>query len=224
MVGQGDFEVGAGLARRQPEQRLQRAADHRRQRTQQGIARRVEDGAMELEVGGDPFVDRRRRGHRLVSVFDVTQLCLVSLARGERRRRRLDDLAHLVELQREARLGRGRAAPGEHIGVEQIPARAGSHAGADARARLDEALGREHLDRLAQGGAAHAELAAQLFLVGQCFAGRAAAADDAPAELVHHLAVQVAARISAGAGARWLHHSAMAEHGRLGRSFFERII
>ena len=73
-----------------------------------------------------------------------------------------------------------------------------AHDHAQPRPRLDQALGGEEADRLAQGGAADLVALAQLGLVGQAAAGRPAALEDAQPQAADHLAMDAGADRQAG--------------------------
>ena len=108
------------------------------------------------------------------------------------RRLRLDHLPQLEQVLDEAREWAGGELPSQHVRVEQIPVGARSHARARLRPRFDQAFGRQHLDRLAQGRAAHAQAGAEVGLVGQHGARRQLAAQDASAQIVRDLAMPAA--------------------------------
>ena len=63
--------------------------------------------------------------------------------------------------------------PREHLRIEQIPVVPVADPHADAPPRLQEPLGRQHLDRFANGGAAHPELNREIVLPRQQVVGSA---------------------------------------------------
>src|SRR6185437_13103380 len=88
----------------------------------------------------------------------------------------------------------GGEAPGEDVGVEHVPLIARLDAGADLGAGFDQALGGQHLDRLAQDRPADPETDAEVDLAGQDLAGREVTAQDLLADLVGDAAMDAALR------------------------------
>ena len=84
----------------------------------------------------------------------------------------------------------------DDVGVEQVPATDAAGPGARPRPDLDEPLGLQHLDGLADHRAADAELGRQLVLVRAAATPRPTRRDDPPSELVDDPAVQAARRSS----------------------------
>ena len=135
------------------------------------IAGQVADHAEERrldpgEVGGGGALRRHRRGGRL----DHPP--------------RLQQRAHQIGIE-----GAPLALPGEQLGVEQVPAVARAHHHAEAWAGLDQALGGEEADRLAQGGPADLEALAQVGLVRQASTRRPSPLEDAQAQAPDHVAM-----------------------------------
>ncbi len=110
----------------------------------------------------------------------------------------LDDRAHLGEVvqQRPVGLRRGGALelPAQDVGVEEVPFGAGAYEGAAALPGVDHPLGGEHLERLAQRGQAHVQLALQAHQIERGAFGDLAA-QDAAGEEFHGLAVHAATGI-----------------------------
>ena len=83
--------------------------------------------------------------------------------------------------------------PGEHVWIEQVPVAAVAHLGAGLRARHDQPLRGEHLDRLAHDRAA--DFRSPSDPRPPQLAGLQLAAQDPHPDVVHEFAVQAAARV-----------------------------
>ena len=135
------------------------------------IAGQVADHAEERrldpgEVGGGGALRRHGRGGRLDDPP------------------RLQERAHEIGIE-----GAPLALPGEQLGVEQVPAVARAHHHAEPRAGLDQALGGEEADRLAQGRPADLEALAQVGLVRQAPTRRPGPLEDAEAQAADYIAM-----------------------------------
>jgi hypothetical protein len=108
------------------------------------------------------------------------------LTGGQRRRLRLENLAHLLHMNQEMVGFAAAQYQVEHIAIEQIPGSAGLHARTDLRARQDEALGHQHLDGFAHRGAADAEGLTPFRFIGQQGSGRKFAVEDARADILRY--------------------------------------
>jgi len=133
-----------------------------------------------------------RRCHVVEGGFeDRDRLSIGALGR-ERRRVRLDHRPHFRQLAQERGARCLVVLPRHHVRIEQVPGLARRHPRPDLRLRFDQPLRRQDLDRLAERGSAGGHRRAGL----QRIAGTDLAAQNAPAERVHDLAVQVAMRVA----------------------------
>lgn len=159
----------------------------------------VEQGTVEGEVGLDgvggavvPLPHRRDGG------VQGGQVLVGAALGGQTHGGGLDDGAYFGEIVQQRPVGRvGMAAlelPAQHVGVEQVPLGAGTHEGAAPLAGVDHSLGGEHLERLAQRGQAHVQLALQRHQVQRRPLGDLTA-QDAAGEEFHGLAVHAATGI-----------------------------
>ncbi|MNL65183.1 hypothetical protein D3C87_1894800 [compost metagenome] len=90
--------------------------------------------------------------------------------------------------------------PGQHIGIEEVPAIARQYAGADACPCLDQALGRQRLQRLAQDRARHAEPVEQFGVGWQNGAFGIVAGDNGKAHVPEHVGMKIARQVAARQG------------------------
>jgi len=137
---------------------------------------------------------------RMKGFFDHAQAAApadVQQPGGQRGGKGFEGLADLTDVDQELLADAGIEMPGQHVRVEEIPARPLRHPGADAGPRHDEALGRERLHRLAQHGAGDLEARLQFGVAGQQVALGDLAGDDGAAELVDHVGVAGAWRAPA---------------------------
>ena len=143
----------------------------------------VEDLAVQRHVGGHPLA-AARFGDGGAQPFhrrpDGRSLRLVGPTGGEPRRERLDGRAHLVDVGEQTTVEPGTAAPRQHVRVGEAPARPRSHRRADVRAGLDEALRRQHVERLAHDAARRAEAGGDALAVDDRPRREAAVDDVAP--------------------------------------------
>ena len=145
---------------------------------------RGQNGIVETLVGGASF----RRGQAIAfhlgqrRVHD-RQLIVGAAARGKFGRRRLDHAAQLEQVADEGAVGFAGEHPGEHFGVEHVPARARQDAGAGLRAAFQHALGDQDADRLAIGGARYAKAFRRLDLALEQVAGLVPAGQDGGAHV-----------------------------------------
>jgi len=148
-----------------------------------GVVERGVIAAARTIHGRDHLVERRlQRRDRVTIGADGRQ----------RRGMRLDDAADLGQLLEEGGPRRLVVLPGHDVRIEEIPGVPRRHPGADPGLGLDQPLGGEDLDRLAQRRPARRRRRIQGVARPQL------AAQDTPAERVHNLAVQVAMRVAAG--------------------------
>jgi hypothetical protein len=129
---------------------------------------------------------------RIVSTSSVPRRCAASAAAAG-----LDHRAQLEQVEDELGVGLALEGPREHVGIEHVPVAPRQHAGAGLGAAFDEALGAEDADRLAVGGARHAERGAGLDLAAEHLARPAQAADDRDAEVVRDRAVDARRELGA---------------------------
>src|SRR5947209_4535967 len=76
---------------------------------------------------------------------------------SERGGGRLDDAAQLEQAVDEPPIGLARESPGEHVGIEEVPAVARKDSSPRLGAAFDQSLGDQRLDRFAIGGARHSK-------------------------------------------------------------------
>ena len=112
------------------------------------------------------------------------------VARGELRGERLDREAQLGERAQLGALAASGQAPGDDARVVDVPVARRQHARADPPGRGDQAERLEHAQGLADHGSADAELGGHGVREDRV-AGREIASDDAGAEGVDHVLVQV---------------------------------
>ena len=163
------------------EQRFDDAAERR----DELIARRVEHREMEFHIRHIPrrFV-ADRLGHRLVGGLDLGDLHGRAMGCRERGRLGLDHHADLLHVSGEALEINGGAIPAQHVAIEQVPDAARLDARADLGARLDQPLGRQHLHRFPDRGAADFVDLAAFGLIGQKGARLVVAPDDPLAQIM----------------------------------------
>ena len=129
------------------------------------VVAREQDAAVELEVRLevcglviDPGL------HARVCLRDADDLLGRRARRGEPGRERFDREPDLRRLLVEPLVVRRLAPPAEHVRVEDVPIRSRPDARAGLRLRLDEPLGGENADGLADDGAADREIRDELVL------------------------------------------------------------
>jgi hypothetical protein len=179
-------------ARRNAKAGEQSRADHAAHLRQQLVVRGGQHGAVEAQVG----VDGRRAFvlgglHVGIGLRDRLDLARGRALGGQRGGRGLDHAPQLEHLLEELPARHRGIAPAQNVEVEQVPVRGLQYASAGARARVHQPFGRKRLQRFAHHGAARAQVATQLAL-GKRLAGLQRAAHDAAAELLDHLAEQIA--------------------------------
>ena len=171
---------------------------------QQFVVGGGEQRPVEGEVGLDGVARAALLAHGGQRRLQRVEVGVGAAGRGQPDGGRFDDGANLAEVAQQREVGAGAVAlgelPAQHVGVEQIPVGARPHEGAALLAGVDHALGREHLQRLAQGRQADVQLALQGRHVERRSLGDLAAEHPA-GEGLHGLAVHSAARV-------WRHVSA----------------
>ena len=165
----------------------------------------LHDGAMEADVR--LVVGRVVRRRQIEGVAHVAQgglqggdLGRPGAAGGQLRRSRLDQEPDLGELPQEGARGHSLLAPGQDVGIEQVPGLAGPDPRPCLRPRHHQSLGGEDLDRLAHDAPAGAHAGRRRELL----AGLDLALHDAAADGVHDAAVLAGPRITGAVGARGL--------------------
>src|SRR5882724_590985 len=139
---------------------------------------------MEAHIRLDAALDGRRRSHVPAGLGYRGHLRRVAVGRRQGRCFRFEDAAHLLHRLEEAIAAGRRHVPGQDIAIEQVPARARLDARSDFGPRVQQSLGLQHLDGLADGRPAHAQPLAPLGLVREQGARREVAAQDARADLL----------------------------------------
>ena len=182
-----------GEADRGPERRLHHVAEL----PVEGIARRFQD----RDVKGDVRLQRV-----IIPHLSGLHAGIASGNRGQRigarrngckrRRLRLDRDAQFGKLAQQVQREFPLQQPVQHIGVEQVPRRGRLHDRALPRPCGQQALGGQHLHRLARHGAADAMLLRQLRL-GREPAALPYTSDDLTAQRVKHPVGQIAAQTAA---------------------------
>ena len=152
---------------------------------QVGFVKGVEIGAAAARDGFHHVVERG---------FEQDDVGAVRARGGECSRSRLDHRADFRQLAQERGPRRLVMFPRHDVGIEQVPRLPRRDAGADLRLGLDQPFCGEHLDCLAQRGAAGRHRRPRL----QRVSGLNVAAQDSTAERVHDLPVQIAVRVASG--------------------------
>jgi hypothetical protein len=131
--------------------------------------------------------------HPRKSGFDLGDRLLAGELRRERRGGRLDRQPQLGELAQQIERELPLEQPAQDVGVEQVPAVARLDHRADLGPRAQQALGRQHLDRLARDRAAEPVRSRKLGLRRKLRLERAAD-DRAPQRLAQGVGQVVAVR------------------------------
>ena len=138
---------------------------------------------MKAGVGACSLGQRRRLPHFAARLADFGHLLVAPAQRRECRCFRLDDVAELLHgAQEPFAIGRCRV-PAQHVAIEQVPSFLRLDPAADLGAGIEQALGHQHLDRLAHRRAADVEGFRPFRLVRQDRARRVVAANDPQADL-----------------------------------------
>jgi hypothetical protein len=170
------------------------------------------------QVGGDQGLERRGLDHRGVGVLDLAQLRRAAVACRQRAeagsmisrisfRCSTNPLSGDVAQRQASTSGSSRFQLS--LARTRVPMRGRDSTRPLAASTFTDSRSAVRLTP---------ELAAQLFLVRQRLARRAGPADDAPAQLVHDLPVQVAAGIGAGDVGAGRFHAGRGKRVREGRS------
>ena len=101
------------------------------------------------------------------SASPIAAIASVSALRGVSGRSWLDRPADLDQVVEELQRHRAGRVPGDHVGIEQVPAAARQDMRAGAATGGDQALGAEHLERLAHRLAAGSVTLGEFGLPGQ---------------------------------------------------------
>ena len=99
------------------EHRFDRAAE----RHDQFVAGRIEDGKMEAHIGDVPADLVEGGDHVRQCRLDLGQLLGRAIGCRKRCRLRLDHEADLLNFAGEPLIAHGRAVPGQHVAIEQVP-------------------------------------------------------------------------------------------------------
>jgi hypothetical protein len=171
----------------------QAGLDHHLHAFEEFVVGGGEQGAVEGEVGLDGVGGAAALlPHRVEGAVQGGQVRVGAALGGQAYGGGFDDGAHFGEVvqQRPVGLAGGGALelPAQYVGVEQVPLGAGAHEGAAPLPGVDHPLGREHLQRLAQRGQAHVQLALQRHEIQRGPFGDLTA-QDAAGEEFHGLAV-----------------------------------
>ena len=165
-------------------------ADHVVDEQQQVVVGRAEHRAVKVQVGLDKGVGlidggpQPRHGDR-----DRAALLRAGRLRGQPGRAGFERYPQPGERPDVAGAGGGGEAPGQHVGVEQVPGLSRADPGPGAGPALEQAFTRENLHAFTQRGPADVELAHQLVFGRHGVTGSEATADDVGPETVHDLSV-----------------------------------
>ena len=133
--------------------------------------------------------------------------CRGGALRRQADRRRLHDQAQVLQVADEFRRQPGLGLPADDVRIEPVPLAARPHPGADLGAGLDQALGHQRLDRLADHGTADTEFLAQQRLRRHGAGDTKTPGHDGATEVVHRIAVHVldhqGTGVSSGLPAKW---------------------
>ena len=166
----------------------------------EGVGRRLQDGDVEVDVGVQRIVGASLGlRHALIARADASEVLRVRRLCRQGRGGRLDGDAQLAELTQQVDGEAPLEQPAQHIGIEQVPGRGGLHHGPLPGTRGEQALGGQHLDRLAGDRAADAVLPGELGFRGEGPA-LVAARDDGPAHLVEQPIGEIAPERAAALG------------------------
>ncbi len=132
--------------------------------------------------------------HRGQRVLHDPQIFFVAALRRQPRGGRFHDGAQFEQVADELNVRLPGKGPGEHFGVEQVPAVARQDAGARLGPTFDQPLGGQHLDRLAIGAAGDFQFLGEGDFARQHVAGRIMAGQDRHAQLVRDGAMQPPSR------------------------------
>ncbi len=151
-----------------------------------------EDRPVKRDIGLDGRLGRRDRllHGRACSLerFEIGGHCLFGRKLG---RRGFNDTADGKQVLEEGHPGHRGIPPAENVQVKKVPVLGLSDVRSHTRARGDEALGRERLDRLTQNGSADTQFAPKVILVREDVSGAKRAGQDAETELANDLGMKI---------------------------------
>ncbi|MNT20947.1 hypothetical protein D3C72_1562690 [compost metagenome] len=156
-----------------------------------------------------------RRLHLVQPVFHDADILGCAPLGGEGGGADFERPAHVEQAFIEVPVGLGIEVPGEDLRVKEAPAAGQGDAGADLGARLDQALGLERLERLAQHRARHAIGFHHHRIAGEDRAHRILAGDDALADFVDDEGMEIPCSGSPGQRAN---KAACFDHATLSRA------
>src|SRR5690606_17825434 len=169
------------------------------ERDQQIIACRTQDGGVEAGVCLGALLQVASQARVLAGLAYLRHL-FVGTAQGcEGRRLRLDDVAKFLRRTHETVAPWRRRVPGKHITIQQVPSLTRLNPTANLWSRCQQALGHEHLDRLAHRRTADVEHLGPLRLIGKDGARRIVSPHNAKADLIGNGCVDADPRTPASA-------------------------
>ena len=193
--------IGNGIAREHARTLLElrrpvhRRADARTQNHEGIVARRMENGVVEIAVGRPARLRRQRvLAHGGKRVLHDLEIGFVPPLRRQARSGRLDDGTQFEQAAHEFDVGLPGEGPAQHFRVEQVPAVAREDARTGLGTAGNQPLGREHLDRLAVGASRNLQFLGKGDFTGENIAGCIFARQDVGTQLVGNGTMQAPPR------------------------------